>query len=966
MTAGPSVGQRLGRYTVEHVEPLPEIAATLVLLRHDLGSRHAHVARDDDNLTFSVLFPTVPSDSTGVAHILEHIVLAGSRRYPVKDPFFSMQPRSLNTFSNAFTASDWTMYPFSTRNEQDFFNMLGVYLDAAFFPLMRKETFLREAWRLEYATIDDPRSELKLQGVVYNEMKGAMATAGSQMYKAMGRALYPELTYANNSGGEPRNIPELTWEGLRAFHARHYHPSNAFFYTYGNLPIERFLEPIETQVMSQFDAPIDLDVAIPDQPRFDAPRELRVPYPSTDVEKGAQTLVAWMVAPSFDSYDVLRWSVLSDVLLGNPAAPLRRALIESGVGSATADGTGYNDSFRQGSFAAGLKGLAAGREAEVERLVLDSLARIAEEGVGAELVDSAIHQIELSRREVSNSGWPYSLKLFFRFANTWLYGGDPVRSLKLEEDLARLERERAAGGLFERMIREELLENPHRVRIDLVPDPELQERQAQEEAALVARVSEGFTDEDRARVVEQSVELARLQEVEDDLSVLPTLALGDVPRDVPRAAYDVERGLVTVGRAEQPTSGLVYLDVQVGTSHLSAEQLDLLPLYAYALTRSGAGGLDYVGLARRIEAVTGGVSASTSVSTGPDDLADVRTRFTLSGKALSRHAGELVEILRDLLTTPTFDVERLTQLVRQQRSGMESSVVGSGNVYARGLASAQLSAAAALSERQGGLTQLARLKAITDGGRVEELLSHFEGLTRVLREGRVRVLLTATREDLGLDLSPVTGGFHESRTGTPPTHVAPRAPQARTTDVPVSYHAKSFRTVPYTHPDAPALLALSHLLRSEYMLRELREKGGAYGGAATYDPQGGLFGMSSYRDPRMERTYEVFLGARDFVFGGHLGERELTEAVLSASTQLDPLTSPDTVARLRFFGDMAGYTEEVQRTFKARLLDVTLEDLRRVYDAYLTEDNAAYGMVTGRDPNPELRELGLTFEVARI
>ncbi len=964
-TSDVQVGQRLGRYTVTRVAALPEIEATFYELRHDLGSRHVHIAREDDNLTFTVLFPTVPRDSSGVAHILEHIVLSGSQKYPLKTPFFAMQPRSLNTFSNAFTASDWTAYPFSTRNAQDFSNLLSVYLDAAFFPLLRADTFLREAWRLEYDPLDNPAGELKVQGVVYNEMKGGMASAGSQVYQAIGKALYPDLTYAVNSGGEPRDIPDLTWEALRDFHARHYHPSNAYFYTYGDMPLPPLLDAIETQVMGQF-GPLTLDVAIPDQPRFEGPRELEVRYASGDVETGAQALLAWMVAPSYESYDVLRWSVLSDVLLGNPAAPLRRALIESGLGSATADGTGYHDDFRQGAFAAGLKGLALDKADEVRDLVLDTLRRVVGEGVDPEAVDSSIHQIELSRKEVSNAGFPYGLKLFFRFAGTWLYGGDPLRALRLDEDLEQLSVGRARGGFFENMIQRELLDNPHRVLISLTPDPQVQERQAEEERARVAAMSAGFSDGDKARVVETAVQLAKLQEQSDDVSVLPTLALSDIPVEVPGAPYQVEpQASLTLARAPQPTSGLVYLDVQLNVGFLDEAQLELLPLYAYALTKSGAGDLDYLGLARRIEAVTGGVGASAGVSVGPGDLGDVRASFTLSGKALSRNAPELVAILRDLLAAPRFDGERLSQLVKQRRAGMEASVVGSGHLYARGLAAAQLGSAGALGERQDGLSQLARLKTL-DEAAVRDLTQQFGQLAAELRRAPARLLLTATQEDLGLDLSPITetlpGGAPKQRPAVAP---AGHTPQARTTDVPVSYHAKSFLTVPYTHPDAPALLALAHLLRSEYVLRELREKGGAYGGYATYNPQGGVFGLSSYRDPRMARTYQVFEGARDFLNSEALGERELREAVLSASGQLDPLTSPDTVARMRFFGDQAGYTAEVQEAFKARLLKVTLDDLRRVYDSYLRK-GAAYGMVTGRDPNPEMQEVGLKFEVAAI
>jgi len=423
VTDRPTPGTRLGRYTVERVVDLPGVQATYYQLRHELGARHIHIERDDDNQTFAVFFPTVPRDSTGVAHILEHTALMGSRNYPVADPFFAMIPRSLNTFMNAMTASDWTTYLYSTRNRKDYFNLLGIYLDAAFFPLLRYESFRRDGHRFENADPADKTSELKMQGVVYNEMKGAMASPSSVLWKTVQKALYPDLTYANNSGGEPSEIPNLTYQGLKDFHAAHYHPSNAFFYTYGNLPLHEYLDAIEAGVMAHF-TPSELDVSIPDQTPFTEPRTVTASYPSSDVERGAQALIAWKLGHSFDPDENLRWSVLSEVLVGNPAAPLTRALIESGLGSALADGSGYQDSFREGAFSVGLKGLNAEQAPAVHALILETLGRIAQEGIGADLVDSALHQFEIAQKEVSNAGWPYSLKLMFRAVGPWLYGGD--------------------------------------------------------------------------------------------------------------------------------------------------------------------------------------------------------------------------------------------------------------------------------------------------------------------------------------------------------------------------------------------------------------------------------------------------------------------------------------------------------------------------------------------------------------
>ena len=802
-----------------------------------------------------------------------------------------------------------------------------------------------------------------MQGVVYNEMKGAMASPGAVMWRSLGKALYPDLTYAHNSGGSPQHIPELTYENLKAFHAAHYHPSNAFFYSYGAMPLAGLLGTIEREVMSQFE-PSALDVQIPDQASFDAPRRSEVSYPSSDTERGSQVILAWKVTPTFQAYDNLKWSVLSEVLLGNPAAPLYKPLIDAGLGSALADGSGYHDSFREAAFAAGLKGLSAANAPKVEALVLDTLRRIAEEGIDDALIDSALHQFEIAQREVSNAGTPYALKMMFAVINPWLYGGDPVASLNLAAELDRLKAEREAGRVFEPMIREWLLSNPHRVTLSLTPDPAMQERQLQDEREMVQRLSADLNDDDRAAIVRDALALQNAPE--DDHSLLPSLNRGDVTLSVPRPPYSTEEsGHASIYRAAQPTGGLIYLDAQMLLPDLTDEQLELLPFYAFAVTRSGAAGMDEVALTRRIEALTGGIGASAGKGNGPDSLEGIRTSLTFSGKALSRNAGALVALLRDVIAQPEFSEERLAQLVGQRVTGMRASLVSSGSAYAASLAGAQISPLEALDERQGGFTAFKRLENWQQGGDWAGLRTRLDELGSVIRTARARLVLSAPDTELGLDLAPLASVFGAASRATLSPALAPRVPQARTTDTPVAYNAVSFASVPYVHPDSPALLVLSKLLRTEYLLKELREKGGAYGGGASFDPRSGVFTMSSYRDPNIARTFEVFGKLGEFL-QTELSERELTEAILSASRQLDPLQSADSVARSRIFSDLGGYTAEVQEEYKARMMRVTLDDLRRVQQLYLTPDKAAYASFSGRDPNPETARLNLTFEVQSL
>ena len=326
----------IGGYHLKRVVELTQIKAFFYELEHRVtGTRHIHISHSDKENTFSVAFKTVPTDSTGVAHILEHTVLCGSNQYPVRDPFFSMLKRSLSTFMNAFTASDWTMYPFSTQNHKDFYNLMSVYLDAVFYPNLEELSFKQEGRRLSIeGDLDSDSLELTYDGVVYNEMKGAMSSPDEVMVRSLLHALYPETTYSHNSGGDPAEIPKLTYAQLKAFHRRHYHPSNAFFYTYGNLPLKAHLAFIEDTILKDFNR-IDPETTVPSQPRWSEPQSVTYPYPlsvNEDPAQKYQACVAWLTSDIRDSFEVLVLVLLSEIFLGNAASPLRKALIDSGLG----------------------------------------------------------------------------------------------------------------------------------------------------------------------------------------------------------------------------------------------------------------------------------------------------------------------------------------------------------------------------------------------------------------------------------------------------------------------------------------------------------------------------------------------------------------------------------------------------------------------------------------------------------
>jgi len=950
----------IGGYTIKRREPLARLEGAFIELEHQrTGAKHIHIECPDDNNGFAVFFATPPDDSTGVAHILEHVVLAGSQRYPVRDPFFSMTRRSLATFMNAFTGSDWTTYLFSTRNEKDFKNLLDVYLDATFFPRLSEDSFKQEGIRFEFEDPADPKSGLRYKGVVFNEMKGALATPGAAVDRAIGKTLFPGQTYAYVSGGDPQDIPNLTWEMLRRFHARHYHPSNAHFYTYGNRPLEETLDAIERGALSRFQR-IDPDSDIPDVSRFKHPTQAVEPYPAEPGDENgrkAQALVAWVTIPSADSFRNLSMRVLSEVLLSNAGSPLRKALIDSGIGSALADGSGFHDDFKEAVFGAGLKGVKQEDAGKVQKVVLDTLERVADKGVDQSQVDAAIHHLEFEKRERSNAGFPYALRLLFATMPPYHYGGDIYSALDFDADLEHLQRSRQDGRFFENLIRAELLDNPHRALLTVVPDTELEERMRRKELDRLAAIEATLTDEDRTRIVEDALRLKVDQEAKQDLAALPTLELSDIPmkfEDVPSQNARVSKA--TVEFYPQPTNGITYLDIRSDFSRLTSEQQDLLPLFSRVITQSGAAGQDYVEIAARIASNTGGIGAAAQVQSlaARDDYIE---SFVISGRALDRNAQPFIDLLTDLVARLEVQPKRLKEIIAEISTRLESSLAGLGFQLALLRAHAKLSSEGAVNDRLQGVGMLHTMRRLAklDESDLREVIDMIDGIrTRLFRAEGLRIVVTCEEgmiEPLTEMLTGLVAALPQDGATGQPIKPPPdqSVPEARTAPVPVAFNVRIYKTVLFTHPDSAALLVLSNYLRDTFLHRELREKGGAYGGYAQAGVANGTFYFGSYRDPNIVRTYDVFDQAIRWVTDREIEQEALKEAILGACGDVDPLESPDIKGRREATNRATGFNREAREQFKKRLLQVTGEDLKRVASAYFLEKPAVQTTVAGAE-----------------
>ena len=963
-------GDQIYDYRIERVEPLMEISAVFYALKHTpTGAQHIHISNADAENTFSIAFKTVPKDSTGVAHILEHTVLCGSQQYPLRDPFFSMLKRSLSTFMNAFTASDWTMYPFSTQNKKDFYNLMGVYLDAAFFPKLDSLSFKQEGHRLEvddnYEGQNPEASRLVYKGVVYNEMKGAMSSPDQVMARSILKALYPSTTYRFNSGGEPAEIPSLSYEQLKEFHRQHYHPSNAFFYTYGNLPLKEHLAFIETKVLSQFKQ-IDPDTAVPSQPRWQHPQSASHPYPfskNEDPTQKFQVCVAWLTADIKDSFEILTLALLEQVLLGNSASPLRKALIDSGLGSALCDGCGFDADNRDTLFVSGLKDVDQASAGKIQTIIFDVFSDLVDNGIDKKLIDSAIHQIEFHRKEITNTPYPYGIKLLLTFSGSWFHGGDPLKILNFDSDLARLQSELEKGPFFEDRIKKYFLDNPHRILLTLVPDQEMEQDQSNRLRAELDRIKRALSPTDIDQIKQDAEALQRLQEAEEDVASLPTLQRADIPPSVPIIKASASESAVRATIYNQPTSGIVYFAAAAGTGALPGALIPLTPFFCYTLVRMDTRLRNWAEMAQRIDTYTGGIGLSTHSRTRFDTAGDCLPFISFNGKCLLRNQDRMFDIIQEVLHQHEFaDLSRLKNLLLEYRAGLESMIIHNGHRLAISLASRKFSATRALGETWSGVHQLQTIKQLSenlDEQKLGRLAAELAAIGKaVFNRNNFKMALIG--EDAAIaralpNLTSVYSGFEEG-TGDgfcdPDINLeAQTVREGWSTSTAVSFVALAFETVRMEHEDSAALSVISKILRSMYLHREIREKGGAYGGFALYSPEDGLFSFASYRDPHIIATLNAFDNAAAFIRTGKFSEEDVNEAVLQVCSEIDKPDPPGPAARKAFYRKMVALSDEMRIRFKTELLSLTRSQVMKAAEKYFDRKNTpkAVAVISGED-----------------
>lgn len=923
-------------------QQIPELQSRACLFRHQkTGAEVLSIENDDENKVFGVNFRTPPTDSTGLPHILEHSVLCGSRKYPLKEPFIELVKGSLKTFLNAMTYPDKTCYPVASPNIKDFYNLVDVYLDAVFHPRITPQILQQEGWHYE---LEHPDAQLIYKGVVFNEMKGAYSSPDGLLYRELQHALFPDTPYGHDSGGDPRCIPDLTYEQFKTFHTVYYHPSNARIFFYGDDDPARRLALLDSYLRDFDAAPVVSFIDL--QRPFTAPRSLRSAYTmSADQAQGKKAMltVGWMIGEVTAAADRMALGMLSYILLGTPASLLRKALLDSRLGDDLTGG-GLNNGLRQASFAVGLKGIAAEDAPRIETLILDTLQSLAHEGIDPDTIDAAFNSFEFSLRENNTGSSPRGLSLMLRALSTWLHDGDPLAPLLFEAPLATLRQRLATGErLFENLITDTLIHNPHRVSLLLEPDPDLGTRELDEERARLDSVRASLDETALQQVIDATHELKRLQETPDSpdvLATLPSLTRDDLERqgkNLPQTEEQVA-GVRTLVH-DIFTNGIVYLEVGMNMRTLPPDLLPYLPLFSRSLLELGTEREDFIRLTQRIGRSTGGIWPASLMSSSRDGQQTVAW-FFLRGKAVADKVGELLAIMCDMLLTVQLDNQaRFRQLVLKARAGKEAGLVPGGNGVVSTRLSACFNEADWADEQIGGISNLFFLRDLER--RVDAdwpaVLAQLERIRSFLCNRSGMLCNITTDQATWLGVRPQLAAFLTAFPADPLT-LADWHPQllrggeGLTIPAPVNYVGKGANIYQLGYQLHGSISVITRFLRTTWLWEKVRVQGGAYGGACGFDRHTGVFTFVSYRDPNLLRTLDMYDQTGTFLREVALSEAELTRTIIGAIGDIDGYMLPDAKGYTAMVRTLIGVTDASRQQNREEVLGTTAAHFRAFAD----------------------------------
>lgn len=892
----------LAAYEVLESRKIPDLNSDGYLCRHKkTGAKVVLLSNDDDNKVFYIGFRTPPKDSTGVAHILEHSVLCGSAAFPAKDPFVELIKGSLNTFLNAMTYPDKTVYPVASCNDKDFQNLIHVYLDAVFYPNIYKEEkiFRQEGWHYE---LEDEKDELKLNGVVYNEMKGAFSSPDDVLDRQIFNALFPDTAYGVESGGDPQVIPELTYEDFLAFHKRFYHPSNSYIYLYGDMDMAEKLEWMDREYLSRFDA-LDIDSMVAAQKAFDKPLSIQGQYPITEAESNKDsTYLAYntVVGSSLDSELCIAFKILDYVICSAPGAPLKQALIDKGIGKDVY--STYENGIYQPYFSIVAKGANAGDREAFEKTIVETLRSLVKEGIDKKALLAGENFYEFKYREADFGSFPKGLMYGLDALDSWLYDeNQPFMHIEQIAVFTEI-KNKINTDYFERLIQEYLLDNSHKALIMLEPvmglttekDKMLQERLKAYQESLTAEQIKDLIMDTNALHQYQAEPSPR-----EILEMIPLLKREDIKKEAEPFLNVVDlAGETTVLKHEIFTNGIAYVSMLFDMSHVNQSLLPYVGLLKNILGYVDTEHFGYGDLFNEINIWTGGVSSQVSTYTNSKKLDEYKVTFEVKVSALFENLEKAVALLEELLFTSKLeDEKRLLEIISEQKSRMQASFVASGNSLAAIRAMSYFSETASVSEMISGIPFYRLLEDLESDfeNKKDILIGNLKQLVlEIFRPENFLVDFTAEKGADGLLKALLPSFCRKLYTQPVEKHLlhleTTKKNEGFTTSAQIQYVCRAGNFLKKGLAYTGALKVLKVIMGYEYLWNLIRVKGGAYGCMCNFTRIGDCY-FVSYRDPNLDKTIDVYEGAAEYLRHFDADERTMDKFVIGTISSLDtPLT----------------------------------------------------------------------------
>lgn len=944
--------ENMNAYQVIEKRKISDLNSDGYILKHKkTGAMITLLLNDDENKVFYIGFRTPPKDSTGVAHILEHSVLCGSKNFPVKDPFIELAKGSLNTFLNAMTYPDKTVYPVASCNDKDFKNLVHVYLDAVFYPNIYKEEkiFRQEGWHYEMESTED---ELSINGVVYNEMKGAFSSPDDVVEREIMNSLYPDITYGLESGGDPDVIPELTYEEFLAFHQRYYHPSNSFIYLYGNLDAEEYLKFIDENYLSAFDM-LKVDSAVRTQTAFESPRELVKEYSIMEDESLSEnTYLTYNVSmgSSLDKKLYVAMDVLDYVLCSAPGAPVKQALIDRGIGKDVY--STLENGIYQPYFSIVAKNADEDQRAEFVSVIEEVLLKLIKEGLDQKALAAAINNFEFKYREADFGSYPRGLMLGLQALDSWLYDEKtPFMHIEANQTYEELKKS-IKNGYFEGLIEKYILKNPHKTIMTVKPVQGLTTRKDKQLHDRLQEYKNTLSKEELQAIVDKTNALHAYQEEpssKEALSTIPLLTRQDMKKEATGYVNEVRTAEdTTILFHDIFTNGIGYLNLLFDLKQVPARLLPYVGILKSVLMMVDTEHYSYGELFHEINIHTGGIKAVVNTYTNADHMDEYRIMLEIRSKALYEKRDKALELMKEIILTSKFDdTKRLYEIIAENKSRMQATMTGAGHSLALVRALSYFSPTAAVSEQISGIPQYRLLEELEKNfdSKKEELVQNLKELSKcIFRPENLLVDYTATEEGYpGVEqaVKDLKGKLFTEKTvgiGFVPELV--KKNEAFMTAGQVQYVCRAGNFIKKGLPYTGALKVLKVMMGYDYLWNNVRVKGGAYGCMCNFYKNGDAY-FVSYRDPNLGRTIDVYKNAAGYIKNVQLDERTVTQFIIGAVSELDTPMTPATRGLYSLGGYLTGLSMERVQKERDELLATTQDELQGLFkyvQAFMEED----------------------------